>query len=107
MCSAVLSTTVCTMVPSGVFLRARVDTALFSYGFFSTADPILNFASFLFRVPRDFQVRIARRLSGLLLNLPLHFVEFAFGPVFCAWFHVLLLSSCNQLRLCLHSIARA
>src|SRR5450756_1446751 len=107
MCSAALSTTVCDMAPSFVFCEPVLKRTLFPDGFFSPADPFLNFASFLFRLPRDFQVGVVRRLSDLLLNFPLHFVELAFGLVFRAWFHDFLPSSCNRLRLCLYSGARA
>jgi hypothetical protein len=82
------------MDPSGIFCELRIDASLlFSDSLFRAADPILNFAGVFFRVPGDFHIRIVRRLSNLFLNLSLHFVELAFGPVLRTWFHDLLLFS--------------
>src|SRR5579864_4127561 len=60
---------------------------LFPDRLLSTAYQFLNFAGFLFRFSRDLQIRVIRRLSDLLLNVPFHFVDFALGLVFGAWFH--------------------
>src|SRR5271157_4943255 len=62
MCSAVLSTTVCDMVPSGVFCEPLLIRPYSPTAFSARPIDCSPLAGFLFRFAWDFQVRVFRRL---------------------------------------------
>jgi len=45
--------------------------------------------------PFALQLGVSRNLPDFLLDIPLHFVELAFGLVLRAWFHHFLLCPCR------------